>query len=106
MEDYVTKLEALAKNHSFAEKVTNANSAAEILTILADYDIHMTEEELKTFLNQTVISYENSELDEEMLDNVSGGGKFWDWVKSSFKKWFQRQSEKNAKELDKIISSL
>lgn len=106
MENTMTRIEALANDQDFVAKVTNTNSAEEMLAVMAEYDIHMTEEDLKAFLERIMMIPESGELNEEMLDNVSGGGRFWNWVKSCFNNWFHRQSEKNAREIGNIINNL
>lgn len=102
MENFIEKLQALANNQDFVEKVTNVTSAEEMLTLMTEYGIQLTESELQGILDQIMVPQGNGELDEDMLDNISGGGKVWNW----FKSWFQRRSEKNAKKIGEIIDML
>lgn len=106
MENTIAKIQSLAGDQDYVAKVTNADSAEEMLTVMAEYGIQLTVEELHSVLNQIIMPQEDGELDEDMLKNVSGGGRVWNWVKSCFNKWFQRQSEKNAREIGYIINDL
>lgn len=63
------KIEALAKNEEFIAELEKLQSEEEIISLFKTNGVEITSEELKSM----VISGENEELDENLLDDVSGG---------------------------------
>ena len=74
------KMQELMENQEFAAKIRTAKSAEEMVEIFAEYDIQITEEELKESCKQTVDLrrekgyMDGDELTEAGLEMVSGGG--------------------------------
>lgn len=65
-----------------SEKIVAAESAGEIRGILAENGLNLTEDEMKTVLEELGKSVEKvladqDELPEEALDDVSGGAAMW-----------------------------
>ena len=98
----INKLQELGNDQEFAAKMQAAESAQDMLSVLAEYGIEATEEALVKALACEAMTTEDGELSEEMLGNVSGGGKVWDWGKSRFNNWFKKQSDKNARDLERL----
>lgn len=98
------RMQELANDQIFAEKIQAAASELELMSILEEYGIHATENDLVQFLSG--FDSDDGELSEDMLDNVAGGGKFWDWVKDRFGRWFKKRSEKNTKDINKMMSNM
>ena len=102
----IEKLKELMEDEEFLTKVAVAKTEDAIVAVMAEYGIQMTAAQVKEILAQDMGENENGELSEDMLDNVSGGGKIWDWVKGKFNSWFKKQSEKNARDIQNLISGL
>lgn len=73
------------------EKLENAANVEEVLSILRDNGIEMTADDLKKAVSGSVAAGEDGELSEDSLDNISGGGWFFDWLQ----KLINKQAEKN-----------
>lgn len=96
-ENIIKKLEELENNLEFAEKTTAAGSADEMLAILAEFGIQLTEADLKDLLIGNAAFSEDGELSEDTLDNINSGG-FWDWLS----KFVNRRAKKEEKKIKKI----
>lgn len=90
MESKIAKIEALANNQEYVARVTSANSEEEMISVMAEYGIELTANELKAFLEQVAMVPANDELNEDMLSNVNGGGRIWNWIKNCLNNWFNR----------------
>lgn len=62
------KLIDLQNNETFMQKLADAKTSSEIQSLLTEYGIEMTDEEIATALDQA-----EKELAEEDLENVAGG---------------------------------
>lgn len=98
------KLQNLAENQELVVKMQKAESTQEALSIMKEYGIDATEDELIQFLSS--FDTTDGELDEDMLDGVSGGGKLWNWIKDRLNSWFKKQSKKNADDIGDILSRI
>ena len=56
-------------SHEIVEKIKSANSADEVLLIAEEYNVEITPEEANKYFHQL----HSGELDDDLLDNVSGG---------------------------------
>lgn len=65
-----TEVEKLFNNETFVSQIANATNTQEIVKILSDNGIEISEEELAKVISE---AKQESELDEEALDNVAGG---------------------------------
>lgn len=76
------KMQELMENQEFAAKVRSAKTAEEMVKIFAEYDVEITEEELRDSCKQTVDVLreqgymEGDELTESGLEMVAGGAKW------------------------------
>lgn len=95
------KMQELATNPDFIQRIETAENESELSTILKEYGVDASLDDVLRFLENATAS--EIELDEDMLDNVAGGGKIWDWIKKSFKKWFEKKSKKNAEDIEEIL---
>lgn len=59
------------ENKELLEKARQANSPEELLALAKENDMELTEESAKAYFEQL---HKTSELSDEELDNVSGGG--------------------------------
>jgi hypothetical protein len=80
-------LEIIA-NGDISARIENAESIEEVLQILADNGLETTAEELGILKGE-----EGSELDEESLEAVAGGGK----ASTTIKKWWKKIKKKAVK---------
>lgn len=101
----VEKLQELENDREFAAKMEAAECTRDVISVLKEFGIEATEEELVAVLAEQEMAMENGELSEDMLDNVAGGGKLWNWIKDRLNNWFKKQSKKNADEIGKILNS-
>lgn len=101
-EEIIKKIEALANNQEFAARAANAASAEEMLAVMAEYDFHLNEEDMKALLTHAAATVGNGELNEDALDHVSGGSWLWDL----FMSWFDRQSKKNSDDIGEILDNI
>ena len=62
------KLLDLQNNEQFLEKLANAKTADGVHTLLNEYGVEMSDEEIETALSEA-----DKELPEEELENVAGG---------------------------------
>lgn len=69
--DVVTKVEEAMKDEAFAQKLFETESAEDAQKLFADKGIEFTLEELKAIA--ACAQNEDGELQEEALENVSGG---------------------------------
>lgn len=67
------KLAALMEDFDFSNAVAATESSEDVVKLLSSYGIEVTEAELNEVLNNVPIG-QNDELDEVVLENVSGGG--------------------------------
>ena len=67
------KLSVLLKDPDFCSALGATESSAEIIKILSGYGIEITEEELNEILSSVPLG-KNDELEESVLEEVSGGG--------------------------------
>lgn len=65
-----TEVEKLFNNETFVSRIANATNTQEIVKILADNGIEISEEELAKVISE---AKQETELDEAALDNVAGG---------------------------------
>ena len=56
-------------SHEIVEKIKSANSADEVLLIAEECNVEITPEEANKYFHQL----HSGELDDDLLDNVSGG---------------------------------
>ena len=76
------KMQELMNNPEFAAKLRSAKTAEEMVRVFAEYDVQVTEEELKESCKKTLEILnekgymDGDELSEEALDLVSGGIKW------------------------------
>lgn len=72
------KLEGILKNNEFVNKSASITTAEELQTLIAEYGLEMTVEEVVEFCKLVAKEKERiengSELSPEDLDDVSGGG--------------------------------
>ena len=76
------KMQELMENQEFTAKIRNAKSGEEMVKIFAEYDVQITEEELKESCKQAVDILreqgylDGDELTESGLELVAGGAKW------------------------------
>ena len=105
MEKKIAMIKELANNQEFVASITGTESEEEMITVMAAYGIEMSTFELKAFLAE-ITTASGDELNEDMLDGVSGGGRIWNWIKNCLNNWFNNQSKKNADAIGDILSGL
>ena len=74
--DYEAKLNELQNDSAFAEKLTNAKTANDIISVYKEFDIELTDEEAEEIIATMQVdadSVTEEEFTEEQLDEVSGG---------------------------------
>ena len=67
-------------NQEAISELAKCKSKEAVLQVLAQYNIVMTEDEFDALIAEN----EGEELSEDALDQVAGGGKVWNAVKSFF----------------------
>ena len=97
--NFAEKIQALVNNTEFAQKFEAAASEQEFLNLLKEYGIEVTREDILALLAPAA---EGDELGEDMLDNVAGGGKIWEWVKDRFGRWYQKLKDKNTRDIGRL----
>ena len=87
-ETMIKKLQALAENQEFTEKMQDVTDTEAMISLLKEYGVEATEAELVQVLSFSEVA--DGELDEDMLEGVSGGGKIWNWIISKLNKKNER----------------
>lgn len=72
-QEYAARIEEALENESMLEALANAANKAEIIALFAQHDIDLDEEMAQDVYTRIHQISESGELDEEMLDAVSGG---------------------------------
>ena len=70
-ETMINKLQALAENQEFAEKMQDVADTAEMVALLKEYGVEVTEAELAQCMSFSEVT--DGELGEDMLEGISGG---------------------------------
>ena len=97
--EIINKIEELTNDREFAARIANVSTTEEMRAELAEYGIHLNEEAVEALFANATATVGNGELNENALDQVSGGGWFLDWIKS----WHKKLSEKNAQDIGEIV---
>lgn len=63
-------------NPEAKEALNGLTSVDEAVAVLNRYDVQITVEEFVEYVQ----AMHSDEIPEELLEYVSGGGKFWDWM--------------------------
>lgn len=92
----ITNIEELIQDNDFIAKVTCAKSLDAVEDLLREKGIEISTAEMKAVMRV------DEELSEDALDNIAGGGWLLNWL--SF--LVQKRSEKNKKELDKLVKTI
>ena len=100
----IEKMKALASDQDFIQKMNASGSVQEMLSVLNAYGVEAQEDELMQYLSG--VDAANGELDESMLENVAGGGAVWNWVKKCLNNWFEKQCDKNTKDINKVTKTI
>jgi len=66
-------LTAMQENEEYAMRVAQAEAPEDLAALFKEIGIDITAEEAADLMAQAKAKLESGELDEEMLDNVSGG---------------------------------
>lgn len=70
----IEKLDELKANPEFAEKIAAANSKSELVSVMKEYGIEITDVDAENILvNAKKIIDADGEIPDEMLDDVHGG---------------------------------
>lgn len=72
-EEMSQKLEELASNESFIEALKKAENKDDIRKTFSAFGVDMTDEEVDSFMAEAEKMFENDEISEEGLEQVSGG---------------------------------
>ena len=82
MEEKILQFQKLANDEAVAAKLTSADSMDAMLKVMSDNGLVLTADELGAIVKPVAeATQDGAELDEEQLENVSGGGWFWTGVK-------------------------
>lgn len=79
-------------SHEIVEKIKSAGSPDEVLAIAKECNVEMTPDEAKSYFEQI----NSHELDEDLLDGVSGGWLIFNEGENSMvnKEYYQEHNEK------------
>ena len=81
------KITKVMASDEFGSKFEGCGSTEDLLALLKEFDVDLSEEELKTYLESIEeAGTADGELGEDDLEMVSGGGAIWNWIQGKVKK--------------------
>ena len=80
------KMTRVMASDEFQVKFDSCESTESLLSLLKEFDVQITAEELQTYLESVSDSAPGEDaLDDDALEMVSGGGIIWNWIKKQIK---------------------
>lgn len=73
MEEKFVKVNELLKDSSFIEELKTAENDEDVQKLFAAKGIDLSLDEIAQMVQESIAAHEKGELDEESLENVSGG---------------------------------
>ena len=73
MEEKFVQVNELLKDESFIEELKTAENDEDVQKLFAAKGIDLSLDEIAQMVQESIVAHNNGELDENSLDNVSGG---------------------------------
>lgn len=102
----IENLKVLMDDQDFLTKAAFAKTEEAIAALLKEYNIHVSAEEIRNVFTPDITEDWDSELSEEMLANVTGGGRVWDWIKNKLNSLYENLCKRNKEDFDDITNMI
>lgn len=103
------KLEVLLNDEAFLDKMMEATTLDELGKLFSENGVEMSQEELCEFAKEgkraTALSQSDGELTEDALEDVSGGGAIFNWIRKKLNNYGKKKGEQLDNYWEKLIYS-